>query len=111
MNSRQTLYVLAMQGVIALAVVIVVCVLGVQGTLEGESVVAILSSALALAGGAAAAVSALGSAVNGKATIPAAEMANREHTLRTAIAGASAAPAHDVGTEDTTGPDPAPPGQ
>lgn len=96
MNSRQTLYVLAMQGLIAICVIVVVCILGVQGTLDGESVVAILSSALALAGAAATAFGALGSAVNGKATIPADQMADRETTLRHAFAASAASPAHLV---------------
>lgn len=106
MNSRQTLYVLAMQGAIALAVIVVVCILGVQGTLDGESVVAILSSALALAGAAATAFGALGAAVNGKAVVSHAEMANREETLRTAFAASAAAPAHTVAPVEPTEPTP-----
>lgn len=85
MNARQSLIVQAMHGTVVLFTVVVVCILGYHGTLDGQSVVAILGAAIGFAGGAVAATGALGQAVNGKSVVSEASMASREQTLRTSI--------------------------
>ena len=69
MSARHSLIVVGVQAGIVLAAVIAVTILGVEGTLDGQSVVAILGAAIGFAGGAGASVSAVGQAVNGKATV------------------------------------------
>ena len=106
MAARQSLYVTAMYGSIVLAVVVATVILGVQGTLDSSSVLGILGAAIGFAGGSAASNGAVGAAVNGKATIPTAELANREQTLRTAIVASAAAPSHVIESEPTIVPEP-----
>lgn len=96
MNQRATMYVLVMHGSIVLSVVVATVILGVQGTLDSSSVLGILGAAIGFAGGTAASTASLGAAVNGKAVIAQSAIADRETTLRTAIAASAAAPAHDV---------------
>lgn len=96
MSSRQSLYVVAIYAGIAFSVVLSATILGVQGTLDSQTLSNVLMGALGFAGGAAVGAGTLGQAVNGKAVIPHSELANRETTLRTAIAGAASAPAHEV---------------
>lgn len=96
MTQRHSLYVIAFQGVIVLSVILSATTLGVQGTLDATALTAIYSAAFGFAGGTAAALSALGAAVNGKAVIPTSELANREATLRTAFVATAAGDAHRV---------------
>lgn len=96
MSIRQTLYVQVMHGGIVLAAIVAVVILGYNGTLDGQSVVAILGAAIGFAGGSVASIGAVGQVVNGKATIPLSELANREQTLRDALAASASSPAHTV---------------
>lgn len=57
MTQRQSFYVLVMQGIIALAVVSSVSLLGWGGVLSGEAVTGVIGAVLGLAGGASVAQS------------------------------------------------------
>lgn len=80
MTPRQTIYVQAMSGGLVLAAIICVTVLGFHGTLDGQSVVAVLGTAIGFAGANVSGVGAVAQAVNGKATVS-------DATLRQAISG------------------------
>lgn len=95
-NAKQSLYVLALHGAIALAVVIAATVLAFHGALDAEAATAIFGAAIGLAGGSASSLGALAGAVNGKSTITEASLAQRESTLRTALVAAAATPSHEV---------------
>ena len=89
MSSRHTVYILGVHGAIALAIVVSATVLGVQGTLDSSALTAIYGALLGFVGGAASSIGSLGAAVNGKAVLPVGDLQAREHTLRSAIAGAT----------------------
>ena len=97
MNARQSLYVQGMHGALVLCVVFAASVLAYADKLDGQTVAVLLGAAITFAGGSAQSIGALGQAVNGKSTMTAGELANRETTLRTAIAGAASSQAHDLG--------------
>lgn len=105
MTARQTMIVQGIHGALVLAVLISATVLGVQGTLGSDALVGIYGAAIGFAGGSAATIGTLGQAVNGKATIPISELANRETTLRAAMASAAASPAHTVRATPPVAPD------
>lgn len=88
-----------MYAAIVLAVVIATVILGVQGTLDSSSVLGILGAAIGFAGGSAVGNSTLGSAVNGKSTVPNSALADREATIRTALAASAGAPSHVIAPE------------
>ena len=100
MSGRQSLYVLGFHGAIAFACVVCATVLGWQGTLDASAITAIFGAALGFAGGAAASQGSLGAAINGKATVPVAALADRETTLRTAMAAAASSPSREIELED-----------
>lgn len=95
-NGRQALYVMALHGTIALAVVIAATVLAFHGSLDAEAATAIFGTAVGLAGGSASALGALGSVVNGKSVVTQQMLAEQGATNRTAIVSAAASPAHKV---------------
>lgn len=106
MTAKTSLYVMGIHGAIVFAVVIATVILGVQGTLDPSSTVAILGAAIGFAGGTASSLGSLGAAVNGKALIPEHSLDNREATLRQALAGAQSTAEHTViptPVPDTTG--------
>lgn len=105
MNARQSLYVVAIYAGIAFSVVLSATILGVQGTLDSQTLSNVLMGALGFAGGAAIGAGTLSQAVNGKAVISHAEMANRETTLRTALAASAASDPHDFERVQTAKPD------
>lgn len=85
----------AMHGGIVLASIVAVTLLGVEGTLDGQSVVAVLAAAIGFAGASASQIGSLAQAVNGKSVISGSSMADRETTLRTAITGSPVPPIAD----------------
>lgn len=70
---------------LVLAAIVAVTVLGIDGTIDGQSVVAVLGTAIGFAGASATSVGSLAQAVNGKSVISTAAMADREATLRAAV--------------------------
>jgi hypothetical protein len=94
MSARQSIYVMGIHGGIVFAVVVATVILGVQGTLDPSSTVAILGAAVGFAGGTSSGLGSLTAAVNGKATVPIASLADREQTIRDALAAASSSAAH-----------------
>lgn len=96
MDARQSLYVQGLHVGVVLAAIIAVAILGYHGTLDGQSVVAVLGGAIGYAGANASSIGSLAQAVNGKAVIPASEMANRESTLRTAFGAAAQSESHTI---------------
>lgn len=105
MTARQPLYVLAIHGSIVLAAILVVALLGYHGTLDGQSVVAVLGTAIGFAGGSAASQASLNTVVSGKSVLSQEMMAEQGATQRTAIIAAAASEAHDV-TPQTPQPPP-----
>lgn len=81
---------------LVLGVLVSATVLGVQGTLEGDALIAIYSAAIGFAGAGGAAIGAIGQAVNGKVTVSPALLAEREMTLRYMAQGAAQAEATSV---------------
>lgn len=96
MNQKTSLIIQGLNAFVVIGVLVSATVLGVQGTLQGESLVAIYGAAIGFAGGAASALGSLGAAVNGKTPLSNAAMADRETTLRSAMVAAAAAPPRDV---------------
>lgn len=96
MTGRQSLVQLGVYGAIALSAVIGAVVLGYHGTLNSDAVAAILTGALALAGGTAAGVGTLYTAVNGKSVVSNQQLAENGATARTAIVAAAGGSAHTV---------------
>lgn len=95
-SARQSLYLQGIHATIVLAVLISVTVLGVQGTLASDSLIAVYGAAIGFAGASASQLGALGQAVNGKATMTNEAMSEREATLRTAMVAAAGSPAHTM---------------
>ena len=89
MAGRQNIYQLAIYGSIALAAVGGAILLGYHGTLNSDAVAAILTGALALAGGTASSVGTLYTAVNGKSVVSHQMTAEQGATTRTAIVAAA----------------------
>lgn len=81
MNTRQSLIVQGMSGGLVLAAIVAVTLLGLHGTIDGESVVAVLGTAIGFAGANVSGVGAVAQAVNGKSIVS-------DATLRQAIGGA-----------------------
>ena len=96
MSSRQPLYVLAIHGGIVLAAIMTVGLLGFHGTLDGQSVVAILGAAIGFAGGSASSLGSLGAVVNGKSLMTSQQVSEQGATQRTAIVAAAAGDPHRV---------------
>lgn len=96
MTTRQSLTVQGMHAAIVLASILAVTALGINGTLDGQSVVAVLAAAIGFAGASSSQIGTLAQAVNGKATMSNEAMADREATLRTAMVAAAATPAHEM---------------
>ena len=96
MSAKHSLYLQGLHAGIVLAVLISVTVLGVQGTLASDSLIAVYGAAIGFAGASASQLGALGQAINGKAVVSNDAIADRETTLRTALSAAAAAPAHDA---------------
>lgn len=99
MNVRQSLYIQIMHGVIVVIVVIAATILAYNGTLDSATVAVIFGAAVALAGGSAQSLGSLGQTVNGKSMVSDAALANRETTLRTAMAAAAASEPHVIDTD------------
>ena len=99
MPPRQPLYVLAIHGSIVLAAILVVAVLGYHGTLDGQSVVAVLGTAIGFAGGTASSLGSLNTVVNGKSVLTEQLIAEQAATQRTAILSAAASEPHVVTPE------------
>lgn len=91
MSGRQNLFQLLIYGLIALSAVIGAVILGWRGALNSDAVAAILTGALALAGGAAAGQGAVYTAVNGKSVVSHELLAEQGATQRTAIIAAAGA--------------------
>lgn len=85
MQARDNLIATVIHSSIVLAAIAAVVVLGIHGTLDGQSVIAVLGAAIGFAGANATAVSSLGAAINGKATVPTETLTQREVTLRAAM--------------------------
>lgn len=96
MSAKQSLYLQAIHAGIVVAVLVSVTVLGVQGTLASDSLIAVYGAAIGFAGASASQLGALGQAINGKTTITEGAIAEREATLRTAMVAAAAATPHDI---------------
>lgn len=96
MTGRQTLAQMVIYGAIALAAVIGAVLLGYTGNLNSDAVAAILTGALALAGGSAASTGAVFAAVNGKSTVTPQLVAEQGATNRTAIVAAAGSQPHTV---------------
>lgn len=96
MTARQPLYTLSIHGGIVLAAIITVGILGYHGTLDGQSVVAILGAAIGFAGGSASSLGSLNSVVNGKSILTSQQIAEQGATQRTAIVASAASEAHHV---------------
>lgn len=107
MSARHSLYLQAIHAGIVVAVLISVTVLGVQGTLASDSLIAVYGAAIGFAGASASQLGALGQAINGKQTISNEAISEREATLRTAMVAAGAAPAHEVAPIQPEPPHPA----
>lgn len=86
MNGKQALYVMALHGTIALAVVIAATVLAFHGSLDAEAATAIFGAAIGLAGGSASALGTLAGAINGKAVVSTESLADMQATTRAAMA-------------------------
>jgi len=95
-TGKQNLVQLGIYGAIAFAAVIGAVVLGWHGTLNSDAVAAILTGALALAGGAAASQSVVGTVVNGKSVLSQELLREQGATTRTAIVAAAGSQAHTV---------------
>lgn len=93
---RQPLYVLAIYGGIVFASIVTVGILGYHGTLDGQSVVAILGAAIGFAGGSASSLGSLNSVVNGKSVVTPQLLAEQGATQRTAIVASAGSEAHVV---------------
>lgn len=91
MSAKQQLVQQGIYGGIALAAVVGAIVLGYSGNLNSDAVAAILTGALALAGGAATGIGAVGAVVNGKSVVTAQQVAEQGASTRTAIVAAAAA--------------------
>ena len=76
MNQRQVIYVQAMSVSVVIAAILGVTLLGFHGTLDGQSVVAVLGTAIGFAGANVTSVSTLAQAVNGKATMSEASLSH-----------------------------------
>lgn len=87
---------LAIYGAIALMAVLGAVILGYHGTLNSDAVAAILTGALALAGGAAAGQGAVYTAVNGKSLVSSEMLREQGASQRTAIVAAAAGSASTV---------------
>lgn len=96
MPPRQPLYVLAIHGGIVLATILTVGVLGYHGTLDGQTISAVLGAAIGFAGGTASSLGSLNTVVNGKSVVTPQLLAEQGATNRTALATAAAAAAHNV---------------
>lgn len=96
MPARQQLYVLAIHGGIVLAAIATVGILGFHGTLDGQSVVAILGAAIGFAGGTASSLGSLNTVVNGKSVVTPQFVAEQAATQRTAIVASAGSEAHTV---------------
>lgn len=96
MPPRQPLYVLAIHGSIVLAAILTVGILGFHGTLDGQSVVAVLGTAIGFAGGTASSLGSLNTVVNGKSVVTPQLLAEQGATARTAIVAASSSEPHTV---------------
>lgn len=96
MTARHSLVLQGIHAGIVIAVLVSVTVLGVQGTLASDSLIAVYGAAIGFAGASASQLGALGQAVNGKAIVSHEALADREATLRTAMVASAAAPAHTV---------------
>lgn len=81
---------------IALAAVVGAVILGWRGALNSDAVAAILTGALALAGGAAAGIGAVGAVVNGKSVVTPQLIAEQGANTRTAIVAAAGTSATTV---------------
>lgn len=89
MTPRQQLYTQALGVSVVLAAIMAVTVLGFHGTIDGESVVAVLGTAIGFAGANLSSGGALAQAVNGKATVS-------DATLRQAMSGHQVDPTADA---------------
>lgn len=87
---------MVMHGVIVLSVVVVTCVLGIQGTLDSPSILGILGAAIGFAGGTAASLGSLGAAVNGKSVVTPQLISEQASMQRAALVAAAATPSHVV---------------
>lgn len=96
MNNRQNLAQLAIYGAIALVAVAGTILLGLNDKLNSDAVAAILTGALALAGGSAASIGAVYTAVNGKSVVTPQLLAEQGANQRTAIIAAAAGGASTV---------------
>lgn len=91
MTAKQQLIQQGIYAAIALAAVIGAVVLGYSGNLNSDAVAAILTGALALAGGAAAGIGTVGAVVNGKSVVTHQLVAEQGANTRTAIVAAAGA--------------------
>jgi hypothetical protein len=96
MTTKQQLIQQVIYALIALSAVIGAVILGWRGALNPDAVAAILTGALALAGGAAAGIGAVGAVVNGKSVVTHQLISEQGATARTAIVAASATPSTTV---------------
>lgn len=96
MGQRQQLIQQVIYASIALCAVIGAVILGWRGALNSDAVAAILTGALALAGGAAASIGAVGSVVNGKSVVTSQMLSEQGATQRTAIVAAASTSPRDV---------------
>lgn len=105
MSGRQNLYQLGVYGAIAIVAVIGAIILGYHGTLSSDAVASILVGALALAGGTAAGVGTLYTAVNGKSVVSHQMVSEQAATNRTAIVAAAGGSANKVTPVEPSNPE------
>ncbi|HVE35372.1 MAG TPA: hypothetical protein VNC18_17535 [Gemmatimonadaceae bacterium] len=96
MTARQSLLLQGMHAFIVLGVLASVTVLGVQGTLTGESVIAVYAAAIGFAGASAGQIGTLAQAVNGKSVVTSQMLAEQGATNRTGLVAAAGGSAHTV---------------
>lgn len=95
-SAKDSLYVQGIHVTVVLSAIFAVSLLGYHGTLDGQSVVAVLGAAIGFAGANVSSVGSLAQAVNGKSVVTSQLLAEQGATARTAIVSAAAADSHTV---------------
>lgn len=101
-NAKFTLYGTLIHAAVVVSAIVAVTVLGAQGTIDGQSVVAVLAAAIGFAGANATSVSSLGAVVNGKSVVTPQLLAEQGATARTAIVAAGGSESHVVRPQTPT---------
>jgi hypothetical protein len=102
MSARYTLYGTLIHATVVVSAIAAVTALGMQGTIDGQSVVAVLAAAIGFAGANATSVSSLGAVVNGKSIVTPQLIAEQGATARTGMVAAGLSEAHVVHPETPT---------